>query len=275
MVQQQRQQQLHVAAAAARRQCLDAPALCPGITSCAPTTHSQRLPPLRAKKAKGKGGGKGGKTSSDDDDDDDGGRPSSSAASSSASGSDDVNLDAVAAEAEADLEARMQKAVNVVADNFNTMRTGRANPAILDRVQVDYYGALTPLKALASVAVPDASTLLISPFDRAALKDIEKAINASDLGLNPSNDGEKIRLSIPQMTQERRKELSKKVAKMGEDGKVAVRNIRKDILKRLDRYEWPKDTKKALEDSVQKTTDGFVKRVDEMVKAKSDDIMKV
>lgn len=228
------------------------------------SSHQQRLPPLRAKAKKQKQK----KASSDDDEAD-------TSSSFSSSDTDDVDLDAVALQAESDSESRMQKAVDVVASNFNTMRTGRANPAILDRIQVEYYGALTPLKQLASIAVPDASTLLVSPFDKAALKEIEKAINSSDIGLNPNNDGQNIRLNIPAMTQERRKELSKKVAKMGEDGKVAVRNIRKDILKKLDKYEFPKDTKKTLEDSVQKTTDGFVKKLDDMVKAKTDDIMKV
>eukprot|EP00775_Hariotina_reticulata_P010500 gene10500-10660_t len=192
-----------------------------------------------------------------------------------AAADEEVDLDMVALEAETDAEERMQKAVSVVADNFNTMRTGRANPAILDRIVVDYYGAPTPLKSLASIAVPDASTLLISPFDKGSLKDIEKAINESDIGINPNNDGEKVRLNIPAMTQDRRKELTKKVSKMGEDGKVAVRNIRKDVLKKLDKYEFPKDTKKGLEDSIQKVTDSFVKKLDEMAKAKSEDIMKV
>lgn len=141
--------------------------------------------------------------------------------------------------------------------------------------KVDYYGAPTPLKTLASIAVPDASTLIVAPFDRAALRDVEKAILESDIGINPSNDGEKIRLNIPAMTQERRKELVKKVAKMGEDGKVAVRNVRKDALKRLDRHDFAKDARKGLDDAVQKLTDRFVKSVDDLAKAKSDELMKV
>lgn len=227
------------------------------------TPHQQRLPPLYAKAKKQKQ-----KKSTDDEEAD-------TSSSFSSSDTEDVDLDMVALEAESDAESRMQKAVDVVASNFNTMRTGRANPAILDRIMVEYYGALTPLKQLASIAVPDASTLTISPFDKGSLKEIEKAINSSDIGINPNNDGQNIRLNIPAMTQERRKELSKKCSKMGEDGKVAVRNIRKDILKRLDRFDFPKDTKKTLEESVQKTTDGFVKKLDDMVKAKTDDIMKV
>lgn len=123
--------------------------------------------------------------------------------------------------------------------------------------------------------MPDASTLIVSPFDRGGLRDVEKAILESDIGINPNNDGEKIRLNIPPMTQERRKELTKKVSKMGEDGKVAVRNVRKDALKRLDKHDFPKDARKALDDSVQKLTDKFVKSVDDLVKAKSDELMKV
>eukprot|EP00877_Chromochloris_zofingiensis_P000257 jgi/Chrzof1/10231/Cz04g33140.t1 len=188
---------------------------------------------------------------------------------------EDVDLEMVALEAEEDAEERMKKAIAVVADNFNTMRTGRANPAILDRIQVEYYGVPTPLKSLASVSVPDASTLIISPFDKGGLKDIEKAINESDIGINPSNDGQMIRLNIPPMTQDRRKDLSKKVSKMGEDGKISVRNVRKDAIKKLDKYDFPKDTKKGLEDSIQKLTDSYVKKLDDMVTAKTDDIMKV
>ena len=169
----------------------------------------------------------------------------------------------------------MKKALGVLADNLNTLRTGRANPAILDRIVVDYYGAPSPLKSLASISVPDASTLVISPFDKAGIRDIEKALNESDVGINPSNDGQVIRLVIPPMTQERRKELAKKVSKMGEDAKVAVRNVRKDAIKTLDKTEFPKDTKKDLEDRVQKLTDGYVKRADELAKSKADDIMKV
>ncbi|KIZ07771.1 Ribosome-recycling factor [Monoraphidium neglectum] len=169
----------------------------------------------------------------------------------------------------------MKKAINVVVENFNTMRTGRANPAILDKIMVDYYGVPTPLKSLASVAVPDASTLIVSPFDRSGLRDVEKAILESDIGINPNNDGEKIRLNIPPMTQDRRKELSKKVSKMGEDGKVAVRNVRKDAMKRLDKHDFPKDSRKDLEDSIQKITDRYVKAVDDLIKTKSEELMKV
>ncbi|KAI8475941.1 MAG: ribosome recycling factor domain-containing protein [Monoraphidium minutum] len=204
-----------------------------------------------------------------------GGEPASSSSSASSSGSGNENLDKVAREVEGDAEERMKKAIAVVNDNFNTMRTGRANPAILDKIMVDYYGVPTPLKSMASVSVPDASTLIVSPFDRGALRDVEKGILESDIGINPNNDGEKIRLNIPPMTQDRRKELSKKVSKMGEDGKVAVRNVRKDALKRLDKHEFSKDARKALEDSIQKVTDRYVKAVDDAIKSKTEELMKV
>lgn len=182
---------------------------------------------------------------------------------------------AQAKQCEKDADERMKKAVVVVGDNFNTIRTGRANAAVLDRIQVDYYGTPTPLKQVAAISVPDASTLVISPFDRTIIKEIEKAINESDLGINPNNDGEKIRLGFPQMTQERRKELAKQVSKLGEEGKVAVRNIRKDVLKKADKFDFPKDQKKAVEDAIQKLTDTYVKKLDDAVKAKTDEVMKV
>lgn len=181
----------------------------------------------------------------------------------------------IAAEAKKDADTRMQKASAVLAENLNTIRTGRANPAILDRLQVDYFGVPTPLKAVAAITVPDASTLLISPFDKTAIKSIEKAIMTSEIGLNPNNDGEKIRLNVPQLTGERRKELIKQASKIGEDGKVAVRNVRKDVLKKMDKYEFPKDTKKSIEDDIQKLTDSFIKKVDELVKIKTDELEKV
>ncbi|GBF99954.1 ribosome recycling factor [Raphidocelis subcapitata] len=222
-------------------------------------------PSVAAHAKKGKGGGEAKKEA-----------PSKKeAASSSSSSSGDEDLAAVAKQVEGDAEERMQKAINAVVENFNTMRTGRANPAILDKILVDYYGTPTPIKTLASVTVPDASTLMIAPFDRSGLRDIEKAILESDIGINPNNDGEKIRLVIPPMTQDRRKELTKKASKMGEDGKVAVRNVRKDALKRLDKHDFSKDARKALEDSIQKITDKYVGRVDELAKAKSEELMKV
>lgn len=186
----------------------------------------------------------------------------------------------------------MKKTVAALGDSFNTIRTGRASAAILDKITVEQFGTPTALKSLAQISVPDSSTLLISPFDRSSLKEIEKALLESDIGINPSNDGEKIRLNIPPLTQvdllayfpwsahaaslptqvtnacssnmapqDRRKELAKSVAKFAEDGKVALRNVRKDIMKKIDKVEFSKDTKKDLEDAIQKLTDAYVKKV--------------
>lgn len=195
-------------------------------------------------------------------------------ASGSASGGG-ADVTVLGKQAEKDADERMKKALSVVSDNFNTVRTGRANAAVLDRIMVDYYGTPTPLKQVAAVSVPDASTLAITPYDKGMLKEIEKAINESDLGINPGNDGERVRLAFPQMTQERRKELAKQVAKMGEDGKVAVRNVRKDVLKKAEKIDFSKDQKKGFEDSIQKITDGYIKKVEDVVKAKTEEVMKV
>ncbi|KAF5836907.1 ribosome recycling factor-domain-containing protein [Dunaliella salina] len=190
---------------------------------------------------------------------------------------EDVDGDAIEKEAKTDAENRMKKAVQVMADTMNTLRTGRANPAILDRISVEYYGAMTPLKQVASITVPDSTTLSIAPFDPSAIKDIERAINESDLGINPMNDGEKIRLGLPQLTTERRKDLVKQVNKYSEEAKIAVRNVRKDVMKLIDKYgdAFAKDARKSLENEIQKLTDVYCKRVDELCKTKSDELMKV
>ena len=131
--------------------------------------------------------------------------------------------------------------------NLDTIRTGRANPAILDRLMVEYYGAETPLKTIAGVSTPDAQTLQIQPFDMGALPDIERAIMESDVGITPNNDGKVIRLTIPQLTKERRKDLAKQVSKLGEEGKVAIRNVRRDALKQTKKLEIPEDALTALQ----------------------------
>ncbi|MBQ3123463.1 MAG: ribosome recycling factor, partial [Firmicutes bacterium] len=128
----------------------------------------------------------------------------------------------------ASLKERIEKSKSVLKEELNTVRAGRANPALLDKIVVDYYGSPTPLKNISNISVPDPRTLLISPFDPKSISDIEKAINISNLGINPSNDGKVIRLVIPAVTEERRKELTKTVKKMGEDSKVAVRNLRRE-----------------------------------------------
>ena len=174
---------------------------------------------------------------------------------------------------------RFEQSHSSLAREFASIRAGRANASLLDRIQVEYYGAMTPLNQLASITVPEARVLLISPFDKSSLKDIEHAINASDLGINPANDGSVIRLVIPALTEETRKALAKDVKKVGENAKVAIRNIRRDandMLKKLGKTpEVSEDEIKELEDKVQKMTDKFIKKVDEATEIKSKEIMKV
>jgi len=174
----------------------------------------------------------------------------------------------------------MAKSVLATQESFNSVRTGRANAAMLDRVEVDYYGTPTPLKALAGVSTPDASSLAVQPYDLSAMALIEKAIvNCSELGMTPSNDGKQIRLNVPPLTAERRKEMAKLVSKLGEEGKVAVRNVRKGAMKTVDAMLKDKviseDRKKALDKGIQALTDENVKKVEGMVKAKTEEITKV
>lgn len=173
----------------------------------------------------------------------------------------------------------MQKAVEATQRSFNTVRTGRANAALLDRLTVEYYGAQTPLRSLANITTPDASTIAIQPFDRSTLATIEKAISMSDLGLTPNNDGSVIRLNIPQLTSDRRKELVKTVAKLAEEGKVSIRNIRRDAIdtvkKQAKNSEISEDEAKDLQDSIQKLTDKYVAKVDELLAEKEKDITTV
>ena len=177
------------------------------------------------------------------------------------------------------LEQKMAKTIEVLKSELNTVRAGRANPALLDRVLVDYYGTPTPLKNLANVAVPDARTLLITPFDPKSVPDVEKAINVANLGINPSNDGKSIRLVIPQVTEERRKELTKDIHKIGEDAKVAVRNSRRDANEHVKKAEkagelTEDDEKKEL-DSIQKLTDKCMKDIDSVVANKEKELMEL
>ena len=177
------------------------------------------------------------------------------------------------------LEEKSKKTIVVLKEELNTVRAGRANPALLDRVMVDYYGTPSPLKNIANVSVPDPRTLMISPFDPKSIHDIEKAINVANIGINPSNDGKCIRLVIPQVTEERRKELTKTVKKMGEDAKVAIRNLRReanDEIKKLEKaHELTEDEAKKGLDDIQKATDKTVKEIDEVVAAKEKEIMEV
>ncbi|XRB04293.1 ribosome-recycling factor [Pycnococcus provasolii] len=172
---------------------------------------------------------------------------------------------------------KMSKAIANVQSNFDSVRTGRANPAMLDNIEVEYYGSMAPLNTVAGISVPEASTLVVKPFDTSALGDIEKAILASDLGITPNNDGQQIRLSIPDMTEERRKELTKTVGKYAEEGKVAIRNVRRDAMKVAQRCEKDglisKDRLKEAEDEVQKITDGSIKKLEDAAAAKDKDVM--
>ena len=177
------------------------------------------------------------------------------------------------------LEERSKKSISVLKEDLNTVRAGRANPSLLDKVMVEYYGTPTPLKNLANIAVPDPRTLLITPFDPKAISEIEKGINIANIGINPSNDGKCVRLAIPQVTEERRKDLTKTVKKMGEDSKIAIRNIRRDAndeLKKLEKaHEITEDELKKALDDVQKATDKTIKEIDDIVAAKEKEIMEV
>ncbi|MEO8892443.1 MAG: ribosome recycling factor [Coleofasciculaceae cyanobacterium] len=179
----------------------------------------------------------------------------------------------------AEVESLMQKAIEATQRSFNTIRTGRANISLLDRVMVEYYGSPTQLKALASINTPDASTIMIQPFDRTSLGTIEKAISLSDLGLTPSNDGQIIRLNIPPLTTERRKEFVKLASKFAEEGKVSIRNIRRDavdsVRKQEKNSELPEDEARDLQDKIQKLTDKYSAKVDEVFAEKEKDITTV
>ncbi|HEY9773313.1 MAG TPA: ribosome recycling factor [Planktothrix sp.] len=177
----------------------------------------------------------------------------------------------------ASAEDRMKKSSATLTKELQTIRTGRANPAILDRVEVEYYGTMTALKGVANIRNDDGRTLVIQPFDKSALKNIEQAINKSDLGLTPNSDGSVIRLVVPALTEERRKDLTKMVRKMGEEQRVAVRNIRRDSgedLKKL-KGQLPEDDIKRQEEQLQKLTDKYVKEIDKLVQDKEAEVMEV
>jgi len=178
-----------------------------------------------------------------------------------------------------DAETRMGKSVEHARNEFNTVRTGRASAALLDRIQIDYYGTQTPLKQLASINAPEARLLTVQPFDPGSIKAIEKAIMESELGLTPSNDGKVVRLPIPQLTEERRKELVKVVRNLAEEHRVAVREIRRDAMRHLKELvvkgEVGDDDERRAEDRVQKLTDEHTKQIDEQLKHKEAEIMEV
>ena len=174
---------------------------------------------------------------------------------------------------------RMKKSVDSVAADFAAVRAGRANAAVLDRINVDYYGTPTPIHQIASIASPDPRQLLITPWDGQALKLIERAIQESDLGINPQNDGKSIRLSFPQLTEERRKDLVKQIRKYAEGGKVAIRNIRRDALdvfkKQQKASEITEDDYKNMEKDMQKKTDEYIKKVDELCAKKEKELSEI
>lgn len=177
------------------------------------------------------------------------------------------------------LEEKSKKSIVILKEDLNTVRAGRANPALLDKVVVEYYGSPTPLKNLANISVPDPRTLMVAPFDPSVIGEIEKAINIANIGINPSNDGKAIRLVIPQVTEERRKELTKTVKKMGEDSKVAVRNLRRDAndhLKKMEKaHEITEDELKKALDDIQKAIEKTVKEIDDIVANKEKEILEV
>ena len=176
-------------------------------------------------------------------------------------------------------EDKMEKSLANLEDEYTSIRAGRANPRILDKIQVDYYGTMSSLQSVANVSVPEARMIQIQPWESSLIKDIEKAILASDLGLTPANDGKVIRLVFPELTEERRKELVKDVKKKGESAKVAIRNIRRDAndsaKKEAKANEMSEDELKQTEDKIQKLTDKYISQVDKAVEGKSDEVMTV
>ena len=179
----------------------------------------------------------------------------------------------------AEIKDHMEKSIEATQRSFNTIRTGRANSSLLDRITVDYYGTETPLKSLANVSTPDASTITIQPYDKGSMAQIEKAISLSDIGLTPNNDGQIIRLNIPQLTSDRRKELVKIASKLSEEGKVAIRNIRRDgidaIRKQEKNHDIPEDEARDLQEQIQKATDKSITKIDELLAGKEKDILTV
>ncbi|NLJ87189.1 MAG: ribosome recycling factor [Epulopiscium sp.] len=176
-------------------------------------------------------------------------------------------------------ESKMQKTITALEKEFNMIRAGRANPHILDRISVNYYGVPTPLQQVANVTVPEARMIQIQPWDSSIMKDIEKAILASDIGITPTSDGKVIRLVFPELTEERRKELTKEVKKKGEDAKVAIRNIRRDALDQFRKEEKSgdisEDELKNIEDDIQKLTDKYIEQIDVHIEKKSKDILSI
>ncbi len=178
-----------------------------------------------------------------------------------------------------DAEGRMNKAIEHLSADYASLRAGRANPAMVDKIMVHYYGALTPINQLANINVPEARLLVINPWDKGSIIDIEKAIMKSDLGVTPSNDGNVIRITIPQLTEDRRKDMVKVIRKRGEEGKVAIRNIRReanDMIKASEKEKMiSEDACKIGQTDIQKITDKFIKEIDQVILSKEKEIMEV
>ena len=174
-----------------------------------------------------------------------------------------------------ELNEKMDKAISTLEKRFTTVRAGRANPSSLDGIMVEYYGSMTPLKQLATISVPEARQLLIKPYDKGCLKDIEKAILASNLGYNPGNDGETIRIIIPELTEERRRELVKQVKALAEEAKVAIRNIRREGLEDVSKLEVSEDEEKGLEKDIQDIVNEYNKKVEAKLKEKEEELLTV
>ena len=173
------------------------------------------------------------------------------------------------------VESKMDKTIMSLEEKLKTVRAGRANPSSLDRVTVDYYGTSTPLKQLATISVPEATQLCIKPFDKTCLKDIEKAIFESNLGYTPNNDGESIRIVIPPLTEDRRRELIKQVKAIGEESKISIRNIRHEGLEDIKKEDLAEDIEKSNEKEIQDLVNSFNKKIDDMVKEKEKELMTV
>ena len=174
-----------------------------------------------------------------------------------------------------ELTDKMDKAIESLEKKFATVRAGRANPSSLDGIVVEYYGSMTPLKQLATISVPEARQLLIKPFDKSCLSGIEKAILASNLGYNPGNDGETIRIVIPELTEERRRELAKQVKALSEDAKVAIRNLRREGLEAVEKLELPEDQEKGMEKDIQDMVNEYNKKIEAKLKEKEQELLTV
>jgi ribosome recycling factor len=178
-------------------------------------------------------------------------------------------------EVKAKAEERMKKSIGSLGDDFNLLRTGRASAALFDKVMVEYYGTPTPLNQLANISIPEARLIVIQPFDRNAMSEIEKAIMTSELGLNPNNDGKVIRINIPPLNEERRKELVKQAKNLAENARVAIRNIRRDTNDKIKNGDFTEDEQKKGTEDVQKLTDSYIEKIADSLKAKEQEIMEV